>query len=125
MNIKEIYFKGIYHILIKHAGAPYNPQIFPKGEGELEIACTNEISFLHAHIEADCWEYRFQGKLGFGGKYYRDDNRVSFYSEDETPEKILIKETTNIHLRDFQKKFVDMCKVQGISTKGIETDLPF
>lgn len=34
-------------------------------------------------------EYRFQGVLGFGGKFYRDDARyyVTCYPEDSTPER--------------------------------------
>lgn len=44
-------------------------------------------------------EYRFQGKLGFGGKIWIDRNRpfgeVSCYKEDETPERLEIIENTN------------------------------
>ena len=29
-------------------------------------------------------EWRFGGYLGFGGKYYRERNKVSCYREDET-----------------------------------------
>lgn len=34
-------------------------------------------------------EWRFQGHLGFGGKFWRNGTRhyVSCYSEDETPER--------------------------------------
>lgn len=40
--------------------------------------------------DADCTEYRFCGKLGFGGKYRcREGNkiRVDYYSEDKTEER--------------------------------------
>ena len=36
------------------------------------------------------WEWRFQGSLGFGGKYYHQHSGrqwVSCYPEDETPER--------------------------------------
>ena len=45
--------------------------------------------FIYHHTSAQpCDEYRFQGKLGFGGKYWRKENRVSCYREDETPERL-------------------------------------
>lgn len=54
-------------------------------------------TFVHDHtIEYNnklCREWRFCGKLGFGGKYWRRDNVVSCYSENLTPEREkLIKE---------------------------------
>lgn len=56
-------------------------------------------SFLDSHIEYvdfhnyikpftnqyDCKEWRFQGVLGFGGKYRSDTNTVDCYWEDEDP----------------------------------------
>lgn len=45
--------------------------------------------FIYRHTsESPCDEYRFQGKLGLGGKYWRRENRVSCYREDETPERL-------------------------------------
>jgi len=43
-------------------------------------------SFIHAHcVDRDgCKEWRFQGQLGFGGKYWSDTNEVTYYPEDET-----------------------------------------
>jgi len=45
-------------------------------------------SFIYHHcdVKDGCDEWRFRGKLGFGGKY-RDNNRVDCYKEDETPER--------------------------------------
>jgi hypothetical protein len=42
-------------------------------------------------------EYRFQGALGFGGKFWTDRSRwyVNCYSEDETPERATMIERTN------------------------------
>jgi hypothetical protein len=45
-------------------------------------------SFVHAHLgtqRVECQEWRFQGKLGFGGKYWSARNKVDCYYEDETP----------------------------------------
>lgn len=46
-------------------------------------------SFIYHHCENKdgCREWRFRGKLGFGGKYYSRENKVTCYSEDETPER--------------------------------------
>ena len=47
--------------------------------------------FIYHHTsDQPCDEYRFQGKLGFGGKYWRLENRVSCYREDETPERLRV-----------------------------------
>lgn len=44
--------------------------------------------FITAHMRnPPCDEYRFQGKLGFGGKYRSKTNRVDCYPEDETKER--------------------------------------
>lgn len=40
-------------------------------------------------------EWRFQGNLGFGGKYYSDDNKVACYFEDLSPERDNIISATN------------------------------
>ena len=65
-------------------------------------------AFVRDHSSySDQHEWRFQGKLGFGGKFwnewsYLDDEpkwRVSCYSEDETPEREKIIEETNQKLR--------------------------
>lgn len=52
-------------------------------------------SFVYHHTKSKdkCSEWRFSGKLGFGGKYRSSYNRVDCYKEDETPERMkLIKE---------------------------------
>lgn len=56
--------------------------------------------FVHHHARSNppCDEYRFQGKLGFGGKYRRKTNTVDCYSEDETPERLAIIERLNAEL---------------------------
>ncbi len=41
-------------------------------------------NFVHAQTTGHCSEYRFQGVLGFGGKFWRSSNRwyVTAYPED-------------------------------------------
>lgn len=51
-------------------------------------------AFVHHHaIDPDAVnEWRFGGKLGFGGKYYSDGNFVQCYPEDANKDrKVLIK----------------------------------
>jgi hypothetical protein len=48
-------------------------------------------------------EYRFQGVLGYGGKFYREHDRVgrvAMYFEDENPARRLIVDQINKVLRD-------------------------
>ncbi len=60
-------YSMVYHVLVKAGARP-----------------DDEASFMRA-MESGCNEYRFQGLLGFGGKYWRG-NYVNCYPEDETPE---------------------------------------
>ena len=78
----------IYDLLIEIGGA--NPRD------------SDRADFIHTHCESDydCSEYRFQGHLGFGGKYWSGSNRVSFYSEDVTADRIEIKEKLNKALKE-------------------------
>lgn len=64
--------------------------------------------FILTHAwDDDQHEWRFEGKLGFGGKFWNDwlylqDKpiwRVNCYSEDETPERLEIIEKTNEKLQ--------------------------
>lgn len=79
-----------YDILVEHAGARDD-------EGERQAFAQHV-----AHVERPCQEYRFQGKLGFGGKFWNDDRRetpfVNCYSENATPERTSIILKTNAAL---------------------------
>lgn len=57
-------------------------------------------AFLYHHCESKegCEEWRFQGKLGFGGKYKSPQNKVDCYSEDETEERGFIIAEINAKL---------------------------
>ena len=54
--------------------------------------------YHHARSSEPCDEYRFMGKLGYGGKYRRKTNKVDCYSEDETPKRRAIIEQLNAEL---------------------------
>lgn len=58
----------------------------------------DDFLYRHARLGEPCDEYRFQGKLGFGGKYLRKTNRVSLYVEDETPERVALRDRLNTEL---------------------------
>lgn len=57
-------------------------------------------SFVYHHCvdEYGCMEWRFSGKLGFGGKYRSRLNRVTYYPESETPEMVEIKKQLDSEL---------------------------
>ena len=75
----------IYDILIEFAG-PDN-------------YLTPRDSFVRWFVEDSRYskEFRFQGSLGFGGKFWRNNDRlyVNCYSEDETPERMRVIERVN------------------------------
>lgn len=57
-------------------------------------------SFIHYQLKG-CTEYRFGGKLGFGGKFWNNASMwyVNCYKEDLTPELEKIIEDTNTRLK--------------------------
>lgn len=71
----EPFYEHCYDLLVKFAGARPDPM--------------ERMSFVMAftQVEYPCSEYRFQGTLGFGGKFYRSGGRhhIGQYPEDATP----------------------------------------
>lgn len=57
--------------------------------------------FIYHHCESEygCKEWRFCGKFGFGGKYRSTWNGVTYYPEDETPERIRLKNILDVKLK--------------------------
>ena len=73
----------------------------------VDIGGANEserLSFIHAHLNSECKEWRFQGKLGFGGKYRIERNKIDCYPEDETNERLWIIEVINRKLSDIKNQ---------------------
>lgn len=56
--------------------------------------------FISSHIDSKypCDEWRFIGCLGFGGKYYSGKNKVTCYTEHETPAKLELIKKINLEL---------------------------
>lgn len=79
-----------FDVLVKHAGAYDGP------ENREEFA--RHVS----RVSSPCEEYRFSGRLGFGGEFRNDANRdvpyVDCHAEDRTPERDRIVEVTNMAL---------------------------
>jgi hypothetical protein len=81
---------AIYDILVRECGA---------AEGR-EWSYPGRAHFVHEFTrERPTDEYRFQGALGFGGKFYPQDMRVSCYREDETPKRAEMVRKANEALR--------------------------
>jgi hypothetical protein len=58
-----------------------------------------DFVYHHCYSSTGCNEWRFRGKLGFGGKYRSSWNGVTYYPEDETPEKIEVAKNLNEELK--------------------------
>lgn len=90
-----LFYMNVYKILMEYAGA-YN------GNNDFET-----YSFVSAHIQEDpCIEWRFQGKLGFGGKYRSRRNTVDCYPEDYNGTTRLIIKVTNKKLKELLDEFL-------------------
>jgi hypothetical protein len=81
MNETEL--NKIYDVLVGLGGAP---EIY-------------RDDFIYHHLKNDCDEFRFQGKLGFGGKYRSKTNSVDCYLEDSTPERLKLIDEINEELK--------------------------
>lgn len=82
----------IYDILVEHAGAP-----------EEERKC-----FVFAQAQTNGLapiEWRFCGLLGFGGKFWNNGGYyITYYREDETQQRKIIKKKVNTLLEKLYKK---------------------
>lgn len=83
------FYNKVFDLLVKIGGAPESMR--------------SNFVYIHAEPESDCDEYRFQGKLGFGGKYRRKTNRVDCYREDESPNRLKIIERLNSMLQALER----------------------
>ena len=67
--------------------------------------------FVYHQTKEVVREWRFGGLLGFGGKFWRNDDRcyVNYYPEDERPEMVEAKERADKRLAAFvAKNFGDL-----------------
>lgn len=94
MKFTEQQLEKIYDILTELAGARTHVVTI-----DGKTFCWEKLDFVQSHLEKNTTEYRFCGYLGFGGKYRVNTNTVTYYSEDETAERIAITKTTNKELK--------------------------
>ena len=59
-----------------------------------------DFIYHHCVYENGCQEWRFRGKLGFGGKYRSTWNGVTYYPETSTDEIDKIAEELNQKLKE-------------------------
>jgi len=60
-------------------------------------------AFIRYGLDHPDWtEWRFQGKLGFGGKLWNHNGKlyVAYYAEDETPERYEMMQKANKRLAE-------------------------
>lgn len=84
---ERVFYSKVYDILIEY--------------GKAGSSMKND--FIEAHLSSndyECFEWRFSGNLGFGGKYRKSRNSVDCYREDETKERVKIIETINNKLKE-------------------------
>jgi hypothetical protein len=62
-------------------------------------------AFIQYYVENLDGEYRFQGNLGFGGKFYFGKDRwyVAYYYEDITDERVKVASKVNHRLANFRE----------------------
>jgi len=87
----EDFYHKVYDILEQLGGAT--------GDGYRESFIYN---FTQDKYKSDEW--RFQGKLGFGGKYRGERNVVDCYPEDETPARLKLIKKMNVALKELLSK---------------------
>lgn len=80
----ELQLNGIYDALVDY-GAPESYR----------------SDFVHAHLNNDCQEYRFQGVFGFGGKFRVSRATVDYYRENWTPALDKLKDEVNGKILDY------------------------
>lgn len=89
---------AVYDVLVEECGAHDSP---------------DERAALAIHWP-DCREYRFQGKLGFGGKVWWNPSRsrpavyVTCYREDQSDERNAMIERANARLSPLSPKAEDL-----------------
>lgn len=86
----EAQANAVFDVLVTHAGA-----------SEL-----TRDEFVYHQTHGRCDEFRFIGALGFGGKFWQRDWRVSAYPEDvkRDPSKQQVVNETNAALAELRER---------------------
>lgn len=86
MKITKEKAEKVYDILVELGSADKN----------------DKDNFIYNHTKYACNEWRFCGKLGFGGKYRSEYNKVTCYPEDETSQRKELINKINERLSQIQ-----------------------
>ena len=83
----------IYDVLCQMGGASENER--------------SSFVYHHAENRDGIEEWRFGGKLGFGGKYYSGRNEVGCYPEDENKDRKILMKKINGALKEILTQWED------------------
>ena len=94
----------IYNILVEHAG------VIDMESNKQPFLYHQNGKVSRYNPDGGCREYRFQGALGFGGKFYNCNGKfyVSAYSEDTGDKEQKIIDTVNELLKPIYEEFVKL-----------------
>lgn len=99
--ITAVQANAVYDVLVEHCGA--NDDL-----GGPDWSLTPRDEFVFHQTREVQREYRFQGRLGFGGKFYRDGSwdhwRVGCSREDVTPERQQMIDAANAALAELRAR---------------------
>lgn len=82
----------IYNILVSLGGAMEDDR--------------DDFIYHHCLYKDGCREWRFCGKLGFGGKYRSTWNGATYYPEDETPIRKKLANEINSELAKLENIYI-------------------
>ena len=84
--LTEEFANKVYDILVKEAGASaYDRYMFIFNHTGIFIAPKGMTGMMIvSQFPTLCEEWRFQGKFGFGGKYWSKTNKITYYPENHT-----------------------------------------
>ena len=98
----------VYIVLANECGARDRFETIEKGPYAGSTHNFDRAEFVHEFTKDDpTREWRFSGKLGFGGKFWHANDRfyVSCYAEDETPAIREMIENANNELAILYKEY--------------------
>ena len=81
-TLDDNFHGDVYDVLVEHAGA------HPQWKDDFVRSCRTTS------------EYRFQGVFGFGGKYWPERQRITYYPEDRTDHLDDLRDRINVLIAD-------------------------
>ena len=102
MSIPKDIAEKIYYILVEHAG--YYDSESNKGQ----FVYHQSVKPSKYNQFGGCTEYRFQGSLGMGGKFWNTNNKfyISSYTEDKGSKEAKIISNVNELLKPIYQEYL-------------------